>query len=160
RARQRDLVAVGRRSGLGLRFFAAWLLRARHARLVAHVLFRMAIAFGGGAIGRAFRTVLMLFALLGVPFGLDGRDVRQHAGVMIHMLQVIFDVGTIAVDLRIARHIAVLLAHLQRVMLLARQVLLLVAATTAAALISAAAAAAMSTAVPHIVLLTHHCILT
>lgn len=103
------------------------------------------------------------FPLVRITLRLHGRNIRQHTGVMIHMLQVIFYIHPVAVDLRIARHIAVFAKLLRGVVLLPLQVLaIILTATVAAAIVvitaltATAAPAIITVIVIPIIVLTHH----
>ena len=106
------------------------------------------------------------FTLLRKTLRLDPRDIRQDARVMVHMLQVIFYIHAVAVDLRVTRHVAIFAQLLRRMVLLALQVLTVILAatisTTAATIVivtartAAAAAAVLVVAAAAIVILAYH----
>jgi hypothetical protein len=173
------------RSAIGRRLLVTWLARlAGHAGLVlvARELARLWCLMASGLIGiaplivvrrllgwRMLRSIGVIrptgddlrFAGMGKALRLDGGNIRQHAGVVVHMLQVILDIHPVAVDLGVARHVAILTQLLGGVVLLALQVLAVIGAAAVitpatVVVVAACAATAMLIAAITVIVLAHH----
>ena len=103
--------------------------------------------------------------LLRITLRLDRGNIRQDARIVIDMLQVIFHIHAVAIDLRITRHIVIFTQLLRGVMLLALDVLAVIRPTVSTAAATAiiitawaiiVATAAVLVVATTVIILTHH----